>query len=384
MKLLLLFVSLFLATFFIHCQKDTLPITLEELVEEVEEEMEAQHISGLSFILTKGDKIIAEKYLGQADRRLNKAVDAHTKFLLASISKTVTATALMQLYEQDSFDLDDSINGYLNFVVQAPNTTTPITFRMLLQHTAGIADGPALDNEYFWGQDSPNDLGTFLSQYFTPGTATYNATANFTGEEPGAVHEYSNVGAALVGHLVEVISGVDFDTYCQNNLFQPLCMNASSWRLNGLDTSTIAQPYDFENGAYQAIGHYTFTDYPNGGLRSTTKDLARFMVAYQQGGQFNGQSILKASTIALMHTEALVDQENGVGLHWFTYDRGDRNLWGHDGGEQGTTTMMGFNKSTGIGIIILCNATDAELDELTYQLYDFVENSSAQGTALGC
>lgn len=384
MKMLLLLSSLALSTLFFHCQKDPLPLTIEELVEDVEDEMDVQHISGLSFIITKGNKIVAEEYLGQADRRLNKGVSANTKFLLASISKTVTATALMQLHEQDSFDLDDSINDYLNFAVQPPNTTTPITFRMLLQHTSGIADGPALDNEYFWGQDSPNDLGTFLSQYFTPGNSQYHATDNFTGEEPGAVHEYSNVGSALAGYLVEAISGVDFDTYCQNNIFQPLCMNASAWKLHGLDTTTIAQPYTYENGAYEAIGHYTFTDYPNGGLRTTTRDLARFMVAYQQGGQFNGQRILKASTIQLMHTEAFVDQENGVGLHWFTYNRGGSNLWGHDGGEQGTTTMMGFNKSTDIGIIILCNATDAELEELTQQLYDFAKNSSAQGTALGC
>jgi CubicO group peptidase (beta-lactamase class C family) len=335
-------------------------------------------------MITKGNQILVEKYLGMADRRLNKAVDEQTMFLLASISKTVTGTALMQLYEQDSFELDDPINNYLGFVVQPPNTTTPITFRMLLQHTAGIADGPALDNEYFWGQDSPNDLSVFLEHYFTSGSSSYDANANFTGEEPGSQHDYSNVGSALAGHLVEAITGISFDLYCQQYIFNPLCMYSSSWRLQGLDTSRIAQPYSYDRGSYEAIGHYTFTDYPNGGLRATTRDLARFMVAYQQGGQFNNQALLKNSTVNLMLTETLVDQDNGVGLHWFTYDRAARNLWGHDGGEQGTTTMMGFNPSTGVGIVILCNATDADLETISDMLYDFGQQTTLVGEVLGC
>lgn len=387
MKPFFLFLSIVLATSFFHCDKnqDALPITKEELREDVIDEMNSQNISGLSLIVTKDDQVLVEEYLGQADRGKNIAVDKETKFLLASISKTVAATALMQLYEQDSFDLDDSINDYLTFAVNPPNTTTAVTFRMLLQHTSGIADGPSLDDEYYSGQDSPKDLGTFLSDYFTPGRSDYNANDNFTGDEPGAVHNYSNVGAALVGHLVETITGVDFDVYCNNNIFQPSCMNASSWKLNGLDTTKIAQPYEYENGNFEAIGHYSFTDYPNGGLRATASDLARFVVAYQQGGQYNGQSILKTSTVDLMLTEYLVDGENGVGLHWFTYDRADRNLWGHDGGEKGTTTMMGFNKATGIGVVILCNATDADLDEIMKMAYDFVaDNDALSGTRLGC
>lgn len=368
----------------VHCKKDNTPTTTQELVEIVEDEMAIQHISGLAFIITKGNKILVEEYLGQADRRLNKVVEENTMFLLASISKTVTATALMQLYEQDSFELDDPINNYLGFAVQPPNTTTPITFRMLLQHTAGIADGPALDNEYFWGQDSPNALSMFLQNYFTVGSSSYNANDNFTGEEPGNQHDYSNVGSALIGHLVEAITGMPFDSYCQQYIFNPLCMNASSWRLGGLDTSRIAQPYAYNNGTYNAIGHYTFTDYPNGGLRATARDLTRFMIAYQQGGQFNNQVLLNNSTVDLMLTEALVDQDNGVGLHWFTYDRATRNLWGHDGGEQGTTTMMGFNPSTGVGIVVLCNATDADLDAISNELYDFGQHTTLTGTALGC
>ncbi|MFK7798551.1 MAG: serine hydrolase domain-containing protein [Aureispira sp.] len=384
MKTFLFLIAISISTVLVHCKKDNLPTTAQELTETVEEDMAVQHISGLAFIITKGNQILVERYLGQADRRLNKAVEENTLFLLASISKTVTATALMQLYEQDSFELDDPINNYLGFAVQPPNTTTPITFRMLLQHTAGIADGGALDDEYFWGQDSPNDLSVFLENYFTPGTSSYDANANFTGEEPGTQHDYSNVGAALVGHLVEAITGIPFDVYCQQYIFTPLCMNSSSWRLQGLDTSRIAQPYTYNNRAYEAIGHYTFTDYPNGGLRTTARDLARFMIAYQQGGQFNNQVLLNNSTVNLMLTETLVDQDNGIGLHWFTYDRAVRNLWGHDGAEQGTTTMMGFNPSTGVGIVVLCNATDANLDAVSDLLYDFGQHTTLTGNALGC
>jgi CubicO group peptidase (beta-lactamase class C family) len=81
----------------------------------------------------------------------------------------ITATALLQLHEKGLFSLQDATNGYLPFVVENPNFTTPITFQMLLTHTSGIADGTALDDQYYYGKDSPISLRYFLENYLVPG-----------------------------------------------------------------------------------------------------------------------------------------------------------------------------------------------------------------------
>ena len=133
-----------------------------------------------------------EDYFGTSQVQQNVALADDHLFLLASISKVVTATALLQLYEDGLFDLDDKINDHLSFNVSIPNHSTDITFRMLLTHTSGIADGSALDGQYYYGEDSPIVLGDFLENYLSPNGNLYNANENFHDFAPGSQHEYSN------------------------------------------------------------------------------------------------------------------------------------------------------------------------------------------------
>ena len=148
---------------------------------------------------------------------------------MASISKTITATALLQLFDNGKFKLDDNINDYLDFKVEIPGYSKVITFRMLLTHTSGIADGKVLDEEYYYGKDSPVKLDFFLEEYLVDGGEYYYKNQNFHDFEPGSDHEYSNVGNALIAGLVEDISGMEFNAYCKKNIFEPLKMNSTFW-----------------------------------------------------------------------------------------------------------------------------------------------------------
>ena len=289
--------------------------------------------------------------------------------MLASVSKVVTATALLQLNEDGLFALDDKINDYLSFNVAIPNQNADITFRMLLTHTSGIADGSALDGQYYYGEDSPVALGDFLENYLTPSGNLYNASENFYDFEPGSKHEYSNTGNALIGLLVQQISGIDFNEYCKQNIFTPLGMTNTAWRLDEI-SQTIVQPYSYTNGQYEAIDHYTFTDFPNGGLRSTGRDLFKFISAFVQVGNSNNHQLLDSETIDEMITSQIPSIDNEVGLHLFLMNA-ENSLWGHDGGEQGAATIMAFNPTTKIGAIILANQGDTELDEILAEAYKF-------------
>lgn len=337
----------------------------------IQEEMDGQGIPALATLIFKEDQILYEKYLGQSQIQQNIALQDNHLFLLASVSKVITATALLQLYDQGLFGLDDNINGYLPFNVTVPNQTTPITFRMLLTHTSAIADGDALDEQYFYGKDPDVALDFFLENYLVAGGSFYNANQNFYDFEPGSQHEYSNVGNALIGVLVEQISNKGFNAYCKENIFAPLGMTNTFWRLDEIFQAnlTIVQPYNLSRNNYEAIDHYTFTDYPNGGLRSTAQDLFKFLSAFAQGGTSNNFQLLKSSTVSEMASLQIPSIDNEMGLHLFLLNSSN-NLWGHDGGEQGVATIMAFSPTTKVGAIILTNQGDADLDDMLVKTYE--------------
>ena len=353
------------------CQTDNLDIqNTEDLHEFLLDEMDYQQIPALSVLIFNGDAILHEEYLGRPDIAQNTNLGMNDLFLLASVSKMVTATALLQLYDDGAFELDDNINDHLPFSVSVPNENVPITFRMLLTHTSGIADGPALDDQYYYGEDSPIALDFFLENYLVPGGQFYSASDNFYGFTPGTQHEYSNEGSALIAVLVEQIANQDFNAYCKQHIFQPLGMNNTFWRLDESiqSNNTIVRPYDLSGNQLEPIQHYTFTDYPNGGLRSTARDMHRFLSAFVQGGMSNNHQLLKAATVNSMLSPQIADIDDQVGLHAFVMNE-SKNLWGHDGGEQGVSTIVAFNRETKVGAIVFSNQGDADLDEILVEAY---------------
>ena len=329
----------------------------------LQRDMQNQHIPALSVLVFKGNTTLFEATLGKANIADNIPLAPTQPFLLASISKTVTATALMQLYEAGKFALDDPINAYLPFPVRIPGYRQEITFRTLLTHTAAIADGPALDDQYYTGKDSPVSLRRFLQSYLTPNGQLYDDYDNFYDYAPGEDYTYSNTGYALIGLLVETISGQDFAAYTKRHIFRPLGMSYTNWHLRNI-SGRIVQPYDYARGGYRAIPHYTFTDYPNGGLHSTARDMHRFLSTFTNGG------LLAPATIREMITPQIpsIDPEVGLGLFLMNPELG---LWGHNGGEQGASTLMAFNPDNGVGAIILANQGEAELDGILADAYRF-------------
>jgi len=364
-----LFLSLSILFIFSNCTSNEVPVinSTAEFETFLQDEMEDQNIATMSVLIFKNDNVLYENYLGKTNIEQNIDLQNDHPFLLASISKMVTATALMQLREDGLFNLDDNINDYLSFNINIPNQSENITFRHLLTHTSGIADGAALDDQYYYGEDSPIALGDFLEDYLVPSGQYYDASNNFHSFVPGSQAEYSNVGAALIGLLVEQISGMGFVEYCNQKIFSPLAMTNTAWRLDEI-TQTIVQPYNYSSGEYSAIGHYTFTDYPNGGLRSTARDMHVFLSAFAQGGMANDFEVLSSETVNEMLSLQIPDLANDTGLHVFVMNA-ENNLWGHDGGEQGVATIMAFNPTTKVGALIFTNQGEADLDDILVAAY---------------
>jgi len=335
-------------------------------------QLEILDVPGLSAAVIKDDRVVCTAAAGMADIERNRPVTPDTLFLIASVSKTVTATALMQLHEQGKFRLDDDINRYLPFKVRIPAApTAPITFRQLLTHTASIRDnetyidcpgscdyGATFGSLMTRGADSPIPLADFTKGYFTPDGDYYDEDENFRSHGPGAVSRYSNMGIVLAGYLTEVISGIPFDQYCNDHIFKPLGMAKTSWRLAGIDQSTLAMPYDKSSAGFVPYGHYGEPNYPDGMLRTSVTELAQFLAAYMQGGRHNGHQLLRSATVREM-LKSQTPLEPTQGLVWSTRSlarwSGPAKVWGHDGSDFGAGAKMWFDPTRKAGVILMTN-----------------------------
>lgn len=362
---------LILGAFFTACDDEVVEInSTEEFETYLAEEMTAQDVPALAVLIFEGETIKYEKYLGESDVAANQALAPDDIFLMASVSKMITGTAILQLHENGEFGLDDNINDYLPFAVSVPNQSAPITFRNLLTHTSGIEDGPNSDIFYSYGQDSPLDLKTYMERYLVPGGEYYNAGDNFYDYAPGSQHNYSNMASAFIGVIVEEISGQSFQAYCRENIFEPLSMSNTYWSLDEALQSgkTLVNPYELSGNDFELIQHYTFPDYPNGALRSTARDMMKFASALAQEGTFNSQRILNSETVNEMLQAQIPELEATMGLHIFLMDASN-NLWGHDGSEQGVSTEVSFNSTNDTGIIVLSNLQDVDVSDIASEAY---------------
>ena len=320
---------------------------------------------------------------GLADVEHQRPMRADTLINVASVSKTVTATALMQLWEQKRFDLQDDVARHLPFPLRNPHfPDVPITFEQLLTHRSSIRDGPAYGRSYVCGDPSVA-LGDWLSQYCTPQGA-YWAEDNWHKWPPGTTNPpteprtYSNVGFGVLGYLAERLGRRPFPALCREGIFNPLGMRYSGWLLRDIDVTRHATPYlcvpdqmtteqaaffgpfvapdrdlkSISPGTLVPLCLYSFPNYPDGSLRTSANELARFLAAYLAQGQAYGRRLLEPSTLDLTFS----GNHFGCHLCWATGTLPDgRSVILHGGADPGVSSLVAFEPSSHVGVVCLRN-----------------------------
>ena len=319
--------------------------------------MEEYNIPGVAASAVTGNEIIWMNSYGYSNIEEDILVTEDTLFMLGSISKSVTGTAFMQLYEQELINLDVDINVYLPFNISHPNyPNSTITPRMLLTHTSGITDNwYIIYPMQISGTDSPISLAEFIFNYLHE-NGSYYYIANFNSDEPGTSYDYTNVGSTLIAYLIEVITNTTFEEYCQENLFQPLDMPNTSWRLSNLEMNDIAIPYDESYGDFYPITHYDSPVYPCGFLRTSILQFSHFLMMFINEGRFGGIQLLQNSTVNTMTTVQFPNITSNTGLFW----QNDGIRWGHGGSGPGVSTLMLFDPIRNEGVIIFTNTENTE------------------------
>ena len=338
--------------------------------------MHRARVPGLAAAVIADGGLRWSKGYGRANIRRSLAATADTPFMLASVSKTVMAVALMQVVESGALGLDDDIDEHLPFGVRNPNApAAPITARMLLTHTSSLRDNWRVLTQVYVRGDSPVPLGSFLRDYLAPGGRFYDSRRNFGQDPPLTEYRYCNVGAALGGYLVEAVTGTPFDRHCDERIFGPLGMRATGWHLADLGRRSVAMPYRFDatSRTYRPYGQYGYPDYPDGELRTGAAHLARFLGAFAGFGTWKGTRILGSSTAREMRRRQFPRIAHGQGLIWYYERRGADLLLGHNGGDSGVNTRMFFRPRDGVGVIVLANGDgsgDGALAEVQDRLFE--------------
>ena len=326
-------------------------------------EMQRGGIPGLALGYAQGGRVRLTQGYGFADLASRRPVTVDTVFPLASVSKPVTATVVMQLVEQGKLGLDEAVAPHLGFPLANPHhPDAPITVRQLLTHTSSLSDAKYYEIDFRTpGKDATLSLAALLEGYLAPGGAYYDADKCFSAAAPGAQWAYSNIGIALLGYLVERISGKDLRVLSRETIFAPLGMSSAAWRIADTPKAAAVTNYDIVDGRPSRVEPMGFPDYPVGTLRASAAALIHFVAASANGGEADGVRILGEDAMAQMLTavtpEGLPTWLSGQGLGWQRSQIDGVQLFNHAGGDPGVFTFAFVDPATRKGLAVLTNVT---------------------------
>jgi CubicO group peptidase (beta-lactamase class C family) len=302
-------------------------------------------LAGATVAVVKDGKLLFARGYGYADVEDKKPVVAEkTLFRVGSISKLFTWTAVMQMVEQGKVRLDADVNQYLDFTIPA-TYPEPITLRRLMTHTAGF-------------EDTYKDVFVSTAEEFQPLGIYLRAHLPRRMFPPGTVPSYSNYGAALAGYIVQRVSGRPFEEYVQNSIFRPLGMTQSTFvqPLPRCLQPKLATGYGIASSPPLAL-QFVQTG-PAGGLSTSATDIARFMIAHLQNGQFADAHILKPETAQLMHARQFSAAQTTNGMAFGFYERSVNNhrVIGHAGDLNGFHSDLYLILDANVGLFISYNS----------------------------
>ncbi|WP_324699459.1 serine hydrolase domain-containing protein [Novosphingobium sp. RL4] len=318
---------------------------------------------GMAVGIARAGKVVLTRGYGFANVAQRRPVTTDTMFHLASVTKTVTATAIMMLVEAGRIELDAPVNRYLDFEVLNPaHPHAAITARHLLMHVSGISDETYYKVDFRTvGKDSSLPLGTFLKDYLLPDGRHYSVTGSFSPAAPGANYDYCNVGYALLGYLVERVADEDLRVFTQARMFDPLGMRQVSWTIAGVPKALMATPYDIVDDRIVPTEPVGFPDFPVGMLRASIAGFMPFVAAAANRGAAGPAQILTATDQAEMLTmhvpQGLPDWVTGQGLGWMESSALGKRRINHWGGDPGVFTAVYLDPASTTGVAIFTNGS---------------------------
>jgi CubicO group peptidase (beta-lactamase class C family) len=325
--------------------------------------MQDYPVMGLSVAVVKEGKVVHTQALGWKEEGKER-LETTDLFRIASISKSFTATALLQLVEKKVLSLDDDVSDLIGFRIRNPKfPDTVITLRMLLSHTSSIND----QQGYF-------TLDAIHPEKNATWQVAYNAYA------PGNGYEYCNLNFNLAGAILEKYSGLRFDAYIQENILKPLGLYGG-YDVDQLVKSRFATLYAYQRDSARFIpspaayvskseelktyipGYSTPIFSPTGGMKISAPDLAKYLLLHLNYGKVGTTRIISTANAKAMQTPLSTDENYGLALWKTNVLIPGVELVGHTGSAYGLYSALFFNPAEKYGFVVISNGCDPTEEE---------------------
>ena len=318
--------------------------------------MKSHDAIGLSVAVVKEGNIIYTHSFGLKDAENNTPLTDKDIFRIASISKSFSATSVMQLIEAGKLSLKDDMSDLVGFKVRNPNyPETVITLKMAMSHTSSL-----------------NDSEGYLSLDVINPAKNPNWAKCYSSYEPGKGYKYCNLNYNMVGTIIEKKSGERFDRYVKHHILDPLKLYGG-YCVDSLDASLFTTIYEFDSVAKgfkpapmayaprreeiknYVMGYSTPIFSPTGGMKISATDLAKYMTMHMNRGIYNGTRIMSEKSARLMQKK--ISEEEGYGLAIMNVDNmiPGKMMTGHTGSAYGLYSAMFFQPKEKFGIVVITN-----------------------------
>jgi len=312
---------------------------------------------GLSVAVVKKGDIIYTHSFGLKNIENKTPLSNTDIFRIASISKSFSATSIMQLAEAKKLALSDDVSNLIGFAVRNPKFPDKvITLKMLLSHTSSLNDSQGYFSLDVINPDKNPDWAKCYSDY-----------------APGDGYAYCNLNFNMVGTIIERTSGQRFDKYVKQHILDPLGVYGG-YEVGALDSTRFATLYEYDSattqftpdpGAYNprateisqyTMGYSTPVFSPTGGMKISATDLAKVMTMHMCMGKYKETRIIRKKSARTMQTK-VSDGEGGYGLALWTTDKliPGEIMKGHTGSAYGLYSMMFFEPRKKFGIVAITN-----------------------------
>lgn len=353
----ILFFSFLLFSIFInniYAQRDNK--LLQKIVEETSS-------VGISAVVIQKGKILFEDAVGYKDLENKISLNKNDIFRIASISKSFSATSIMQLVESGKLNLDTDVSSLLGFQVRNPKYPNKvISLRLMMSHLSSINDSQGYFNlDVIDPAKNPNWMKAY-SDY-----------------APGDSFVYCNLNYNMIGAIIERASKQRFDDYVIDNILKPLGLYGG-YNVMRLDSTRFAYIYEYKNdsikysrssGAYAIrpelndgylLGRTTPVYSPTGGMKISAPDLAKYMTMHMRLGKFKGGRILSKKSALTMQIPVSSKEPYGFALETSTTMIPGETLVGHTGVAYGLYSAMFFHPVKQYGIVVIINGCPPEYD----------------------
>ncbi|MCV9952609.1 serine hydrolase domain-containing protein [Paenibacillus sp. BT-177] len=329
------------------------PNSVEKAVDDImSTQLEKLHTPGAAVVVTQEDHILFSKGYGYADLERKVAFDpAKTIVRVGSLTKSFSASAAMQLVEQNKLDLNEDVNRYLHSYKASQYQNHPFNLHQLLTHTAGLDEAIYDINSLTRAGVLPTEQ--YLSTYFQKQPPI---------RKPGIRYEYSNVAFGLIGNIVEQVSGQGLNDYLSTHLFRPMNMPSATLELP-LNNPALAQSYQWKRQAYLKQP-FSYINLPGAGaLNVTPNEFSHYLITHLNQGKYKGKVVLQPQTVKAMHAQQFAADArlDGIGYGFFRgqLETGVHMLWA-TGKIDGFISKMVLVPSQKIGIFVISNSADTD------------------------